>query len=247
MKFCTAYISDGLYVDEIASYDLCIVPQDNRQPAIDWRNAIKVANPNIIMLGYIQVISESFDKGDGHNVMRTLVDKDAFSIVDNAMPLYNYTQYGARRLYDPRKPAWSKAFLRACEATMFNYPFDGLFLDNCTIFNIHNPDKLVRADMESALQETLLDLRRIFPTTPIVGNCRDNWSGLNGEMNEGRLSDADSELPPYVGQTQPNMNLLQYLGSDVTEQQAYKDKAIEHNAYFGASVNFQTVVNSSLI
>jgi len=45
-----------------------------------------------------------------------------------------------------------------------SYAFDGLFLDNCTVFQIANPLPSVHAEMIAALQRVLIALRQEFPT-----------------------------------------------------------------------------------
>jgi len=48
-----------------------------------------------------------------------------------------------------------------------------------------------------------------------VGNGVENWMGLNGEMNEGRIGQI-GELVPSVGQVVPNMNLYYMVGNAST-------------------------------
>src|SRR5207247_1377934 len=105
-------------------------------------------------------------------------------------------------------------FLEACRITLQSYPYDGLFLDQCTVFEKAHPLPGVRAEMRQALQITLQRLRQEFPNTILIGNSSYNWQGLNGELDEGRPENMLAELAPFNGHTQPTKDLYNTILKD---------------------------------
>jgi hypothetical protein len=191
------------------------------------------------MLGYLIVIQEPEMPGAGHDMLRTVHD---YSIHPNGyVPMVPGAYPGAKnRIYDPRSQRWQDVFISACKATLKSYPFDGLFLDQCTIFHISHPQDDARKEMMSALQSTLLRLRSELPSIYIVGNSSYKFAGLNGEMNEGRLSDLKRESVTFSGHTKPEMNMyLSVLNSSDDINTVKRDMALAHSygLYYGACVS----------
>jgi hypothetical protein len=149
--FCAAYITPdapGQKNQEraVARYPLTLVPQDTRLPFKQWRDRVKSINPRIVMLGYLNVITECRVPGPGHDILRNV--KRSFCIYpDGKVP----TAFESRRIFDPRTQEWKDRFIEACSATLRSYPYEGLFLDNCTIFGIASPINPVIEEMKVAL------------------------------------------------------------------------------------------------
>ena len=241
--FCVAYVSPQPRRDNqeaiVAKYPLAIVPQDIRPHFVKWRNKVRSINPDIWLLGYLNIHTESAVPGPGHDRLRRV--KDAWSVYPwGKVPTApsGSIPKGAR-IYDYRNPEWRLAFLEACYVTLKSYPYQGLFLDNCTVYNIASPIVSVREEMKASLQRVLLALRRIFPTTIFVGNSHFSWSGLNGEMNEGRPQDIATEFAPFPGHVDPRLELfLTMLKSKNDIATLKRDIALSksYGACYGASV-----------
>ena len=249
--FCFAYIdpdipSQANQETHIARYPLTLVPQDMRTTHVQWRDRIKHLNPNILMLGYQMVIQENTLPGPGHEELRLV--KDSWCVYPDGI-YYPTVQVdpGPRefRIFDPRKRAWQESFLAACRATLLSYPYDGLFLDQCSVFEKAHPLPSVREQMRQALQATLLRLRQDFPGTILIGNSSYNWQGLNGELNEGRPEKILEELAPFTSHVQPTMDLyaslLKYPNDSATVK---REMALAHSqgAYYSAAVDNQHVL-----
>jgi hypothetical protein len=250
LLFCTAYITPdapGQSGQEatVARYPLVLVPQDTRAAFVSWRNRVNELNPSIVMLGYQLVIQETSVPGPGHDQLRRI--KDAWCIYPGGIvPIVQASPSGQRaRIYDPRKKEWQRAFLAACRATLASYPFHGLFLDQCTVYQRAHILESARAEMRQALQETLLELRKEFPNALLVGNSSYSWTGLNGELNEGRFHDMKSELVPFSGHVSPRIELYQSLihsADDIETVKREMAAAHAHGAFYGASVDYQHVL-----
>jgi hypothetical protein len=248
--FCIAYIDPGIPSQAnqesiIARYPLAIVPQDMRANRVQWKDRIKHLNPNILMLGYQMVIEETTVPGPGHDVMR---------LVQNSWCMYPGGFYptvqvepGPRnfRIYDPRQLEWQESFLAACRAMLESYPYNGIFLDQCTVYEKAALLPAVKAEMRQALQVTLLRLRREFPSLFLIGNSSYNWQGLNGELNEGRSEKMGVELAPFVGHALPTMDLYQSLLTNPNDIETVKrEMALAHSkgAFYSAAVDYQHVL-----
>jgi len=248
--FCIAYIDPDIpsHANQeslIARYPLTIVPQDMRSTHVQWRNRIKHLNPKISMLGYQMVIEETTVPGPGHEVMRSV--KDSWCIYPGGYHPTVQVEPGPRdfRIFDPRKPEWQESFLAACRATLQSYPYNGLFLDQCTVFEKAHLLATVKAEMRQALQVTLLRLRREFPGIILIGNSSYNWQGLNGELNEGRSEKMLEELAPFNGHVKPTMDLYQSFLKDPNDiERVKREMALAHlqGAYYSAAVDYQHVL-----
>lgn len=242
--FCTAYVTPDAPGQEgqealVARYSLALVPQDMRKAFVQWRNRVKEINPSIVLLGYLLATEEHTVPGPGHSVLRNDA-RNAWSVYPGgAFATTGGKTYGGRSIYDPRKSEWRNAFLAACRATLASYPYDGLFLDNCTIFERAHPYPVVKREMRQALQEALLELRKEFPNILIVGNSRYNWEGLNGELNEGQPEDMESEFGAFPGHVTPRINLYQSVlrnPSDIKTVEREMVKAHSLGAFYAAAL-----------
>ena len=243
--FVTAYITpsapgQGGQEALVARYPLALVPQDTRREFYTWRNKVKEINPDILLLAYQMVNEETRVPGPGHDRYRALADP--FIQYPGGIEPTVGPANKQRRLFDMRKPEWRAAFLQGCKDVMRSYPYDGLFLDNCTVFTAHHPYPWVRGQIREALQDALIELRQMFPKNILIGNSRENWVGLNGEMTETRLRDIAAESAFFPGHAQPEMDLsLQRLVVATDNRSLRKGliMSLEHGALFGAAVNYQ--------
>lgn len=248
--FCIAYIDPNIPSQAnqesiIARYPLTLVPQDMHAGHVQWRDRIKHLNPNILMLAYQMVIEETTVPGPGHEVMRSVIN--SWCMYPGGYHPTVRVHPGPREfhIYDPRKPEWQESFLAACRVTLQSYPYNGLFLDQCTVFEKAHLDPAVKAEMRDALQVTLLRLRREFPGMLLIGNSGYNWQGLNGELSEGRPKYMLEELAPFDGHAQPTMDLYQSLLKHPHDIETVKrEMALAHSkgAYYSAAVDNQHVL-----
>jgi hypothetical protein len=154
---------------------------------------------------------------------------------------------GARkkRIYDPRNKIWQEKLLDACRKTLLSYPYNGLFLDQLTVFLKSHPNPFVRLEMREALKHVVIKLRKEFPNAILVGNTSSNFEGLNGEMVENRPNVAQVELKSFHGHERPRVELLHTtLKASTDIETVTRDMSIahQHQAYYGASVNYQRVL-----
>jgi hypothetical protein len=242
--FCTAYIDPTISTQAgqeaiVARYPLALVPQDIRTSFIRWRDRVKELNPKIVMLGYQMVIEETTVPGPGHDKQRQL--SNAWCVYPGGTVPTVGPISKSRRIFDPRKKEWQENFVEACRATLTSYPYDGLYLDQCTVFGRAHPFPDVRAEMRQALQDGIIRVRNEFSATILVGNSSFHWRGLNGELNEGRPGNMD-ELDPFDGHVGPRIQLYQSLlrhSFDVGVMKKEMAKAHARGAFYGAAVDYQ--------
>ncbi len=248
--YCLAYITPNAPGQEdqehlVAKYPMSIVPQDSRKIFVDWRNKVKDINPNQVMLAYQNVLTESHIPGPGHDIMRELSKKgDYWSHYPGG---YTPTVFTSRRMYDYRKSGWKEAFINACSSVLDSYPYDGLFLDNCTVFSVAHPFAWKREIMRGALQDTLIALRKKYPNILIVGNSIENWPGLNGEMNEGREKGFNDEFKNFNKHYGPRVDMAHvYLKNNSTSEHKRLENIInsitDNKVFLGASVDPQHII-----
>lgn len=193
--------------DIIAKFPLVVVPQQlTNGRDRKWKDRIREKNPDVMMLGY-QVVCEEVegDYGPGDRKIMHL----GFESNDGYIryPDLSIPKNGPRKLLDMRKEQWQEAFLNACRQVMSSYEYDGIFLDQCTVYVIHHPEQSVRDEMLAALRVFIRDvLRPEFPDKLLIANSRYRFDGINGELMEDRLD--VNEIIPYTGHTQPEMNMM---------------------------------------
>lgn len=250
-NFVVAYmqgVNKAKFTDQVASHDVAIINQANRDVDIIWRAALKAANPDIKILCYQQVAHEALETGDGNKIMYDLrfpwpnSGHMFYETAAGYVPVYR-PQEGASPqtlMYDYRLAKWQDAFHKACDAVLDYENCDGLFLDNCTVWKHVFTEGDSHAEATVALGEVLLDLRRRHPTTLITGNGAESWPGLNGEMVEatasGSMEHRLDELIAVNGQTHPNMNMYLYGPKNMEEfarAPEFYAKAKERKALFG--------------
>jgi hypothetical protein len=248
--FCTAYIDPGIDSQKgqerfVAKYPLALVPQDDRKHFRRWRDDVRNINPEIKLLAYQMVIEETTVPGPGHDFLRQVKDSWV-SYPGGYTPTVTFrTAVGKRdhRIYDPRSNEWQNRFLEACHKTLNSYPYQGLFLDQCTVYAKAALIPSVRDEMHAALQSALYELRKAHPDKIIIGNSRYSWGGLNGEMNESRPLDMAKESSHYQWHVKPRYELFHYYMNSHLDEVA-KDlfvKAISNQMFYGAGINAQTV------
>jgi hypothetical protein len=242
--FCTAYIDPTIAAQKnqealVAKYPIALVPQDSRLVYQTWRDKVRNLNPSIKLMAYQQVITENIIPGPGHDILRKINNKAGVwvSYPQNSN-LITPTAFGGRRVYDARSKVWQDAFLDACEAAYHGDQFEGLFLDNCTIFHLSVPIPSLQQEMTDALSQTLVKLRQRLPSTVIIGNTGDHFSSLNGAMNEDRSRDVSTQGKVRDYQA-PVINLYQFItdmkNPDMTKIKAELQQCLTHQSFFGLS------------
>lgn len=243
--FCTAYINP-IYPAQagqeniVARYPLSLVPQDTRYQFKRWRDKVKQLNPAHVMLGYLSVNNEVFSPGPGHDVINKARGEWVRWPTGYVPTAFN----PPRRLFDLRSPKWRDSFLEACRVTLASYPYDGLYLDNCSVFRVAHPLPSVRTEMLESLQAALHQLRREYPNILLVANTRYNFAALNGEMNENRIRELDHEMTVFRGHQLPRLDLHQTLLEDAKDQETVKKEMIatfNRGGFYAAAVNYQKV------
>jgi len=235
--YVTAYIDPTIQSQKgqeglVAKFPLALVPQESSFAFRQWRDKVKNLNPAIKLLAYQNVNGENIIPGPGHDILRKVNKQDVWVSYGGVSP----TAFSGRRLYDPRKEVWENAFLDACEATYHSYPYSGLFLDNCTVFNIAAPLPSTRIAMVDSLRKVLVKLRQRLPDAIIIGNGIDHFPALNGAMNEGRPRDLPSEAairdyqPPIVNLFQCIMDMRNPNEGAI---KAGLEIAIRNKSFFG--------------
>ncbi len=245
---CVAYItptaSDQAGQESIvARYPMALVPQSMDKASIRWRDTIKSINPDIIMLGYHDVIDQTTVPGPGHALMSKVTD--AWSMRPDGALSATGPLNKRRYIYDPRQPSFQSALVEACLAVMQSYPYDGLLLDQCTIYRAAHPDAAVRDEMLQALRETVLKIRAALPNAILIGNSSYNFQGLNGEMLENRPKDAARQLAHFTGHVEPEINLYQLeIKKNAPVEQIRQSMAVAHSlgASFGCGPDYQHIV-----
>ena len=136
---------------------------------------------------------------------------------------------------DLRSDEWKQAFLEtARSATLLSYPYDGLFLDQCSVFAIHHPLESIRREMRVNLNVLLIELRRQHPTAILIRNSVYNFRGLNGKMSEDRKHLFAQELLRWSGYSLLNINLGLIRLNDATNNNDYVRSQLLFTCSFGA-------------
>ena len=248
--FCIAYIDPGIKSQQgqersVAKYPLALVPQDDRPHFRAWRKKVRQYNPNIKLLAYQMVIEETTVPGPGHDVYRNL--KNVWvKYPGGYVPTVTYTtNVGARKkIFDPRNEMWREGFLKACEAVMNSDEYDGLFLDQCTVYQKAALTVDVRDQMLASLNHALNDLRVRMPRKILIGNSSSSFPALNGEMNESRPSNLAKETSVDLQRRVPRLELFHYYHKQdysESEIEAMFKLAISNRAFFGCSISAQSV------
>ncbi len=242
--FITAYIDPSIRIQKnqeaiVAKYPLALVPQTNRLIDRQWRDKVKSINPDIKMLAYQMVIEQTTVPGPGHDEMRKLLNTWV-AYPGGFKPTVNVS--GRKRyLYDPRIIRWQDQFIKACESTLKSYPYDGLYLDQCTIFNIASLLPSARLEMLNALNATLDKLRMRFPDTLIIANSSNNFPMLNGELNENRAKNLIAEVSDEKT-VRPVFNFHQRIVPSMTKAAVLRQDcafAFKQKSFFGVAINYQ--------
>lgn len=245
--FSVAYIDPAIPIqqnqeEEVAKFPLILVPQDIRSHHVKWRDKIRGFNPNIVMLAYQMTIEEITVPGPGHDIMRAFGDH-AWVLDPDGVPYSVEISPGKfRKMYDPRTPGWKEMIVEACGVTLKSYDYDGLFLDQCTIFRKVAPDTGTFNSMMEALRDTLQAIRKAYPNVILVGNSKYHWPMLNGQMNENRPTAYNSEFGPDKKLHLPKVNLaaVDVKDREQSEIVGYMNQAQALGAYFTAFTNYQT-------
>ena len=245
--YVTAYIDPRLDRQKgqeslVAKYPLALIPQEDEPVFHRWRQNVRSRNSNILLLGYQMSLMETWVPGPGHDQLRKV--KQAYVRDEKGRFVWVFEGGKMRRFFDPRKAEWQDAFLDACDATFASYPFDGLFLDQCSIFSAMTTATNARRELTEGLQNTLSRLRKRYPDKLFIANSKFNWSNINGEKNENRLSVIDQEARVFDAHSLPEIDLGQLkLRRGMGEVDVYHKalKVFEAGAFFSAAYTYQEI------
>lgn len=240
--YCLAYIDPNNpkhqnQDDAIARFPMALVPQDDRGYFKRWREGLRNKNSKIRLLAYICTIEETDVPGPGHRAVRPVTSAWVRHL--GVTP----TVDGRRRIYDPRNKDWQDAFVRACVLTMNSDAYEGIFLDQCSVFTKAAPIPSIFDEMKDALEQTLVRVREQLPNAILIGNSRYSWAGLNGEMNEGRPEDLAKEVAAPATHVRPFLNLFHHYikEPDLREAESLFRLALKNRCFYGCCVNAQTI------
>ncbi len=237
--FCLAYgngTSPAADAATAAQFPLIITAQSAGQEYMAWRDQVKAISPTALILAYHQTAFQQ--AGDGPGYVTMAVQAAAAQLAQTMVPpdtghMYNYLD-----------ASYKAAYLEAIAAVMASWPYDGVFLDNFTVWlgstvgqiGTHTCDPVIRSQMFTALQDIILTLRRWYPNKIIItNNAGARYFGSNGGMTENDVTRM-AELAPFNGQAYPNMNLF-YLNpvpnDDMPAISIVAAQALSFGAYFG--------------
>ncbi len=248
--YCQAFIDPANKVHRgqelaISKYPIALIPQDNRVQFGQFRTKLRRLNPLQTVLAYHATLDENGVPGPAHDLVRKLKNS-WITLPGGIVPTIDLKSGNVlkRRIYDPRDAAFRKTFIDACGLLIDKYKFDGIFLDNCTIYPIFANIPYLGDELKQGLQELIHEVRLAFPKTILIGNSSYTWSYLNGEMNEGRPKDLPKEALDISGHTDPKINMFHYYMKDQSDLIHAENNfrfAIENHCFYGTGINAQTI------
>jgi hypothetical protein len=221
-----------------AKFPLNIVFSDMQAPIVEHRNRVRALNPELVEIAYIavnhaqpptQICGRAESDMAASNPFVRFSDGSIPMDPSGADPAYS-------KLYDYRSDAWRVLFLESIRESLYLYPYDGIFLDNCNVWDvaIEGNSPILRREMQEALQEALEVVRNRYPRILLIGNSDLKLPFLNGEMAEDRPAAFRSNLVPFPGHVQPEMNLCQlYSTTEINCHNAFK-MVNANGGWFGA-------------
>lgn len=243
--FCTAYVDplkepwrDAI----IARFPLVIVPQDDSSIHKAWRRKLRKLNPSIKLLAYQMTAEETTVPGPGHRKMASIYNRRELWLRDstNSELMVKVDSNKYRRVPDVSLALWQKTFLDSCQAVLDSDSFDGLFLDQCTVYDIALKAK-PGVDQLGSLRSTLKELRRRVPDKLLIGNSSYSFGELNGELNENRPLDLQKEVQGN-SHVAPAINLYQKMlepGFGNADVEAACQLALQNQCFVGVAENYQ--------
>jgi hypothetical protein len=198
------------------------------------------------VLAYQLTLDENEIPGPGHDLIRKLKNS-WLTIPGGITPTINVKSAGVYkdfRIYDPRDSAFRRQFIDACTLLVNKNKFDGIFLDNCTIYGKFSNIPYLGNELINALQSLIDEVRIALPNAILIGNSRYNWSGLNGEMNEGRPSELPKESAIFSGHVSPRISMYHYYmknSNDLINAEQNFRWALENHCFFGTGINAQNI------
>jgi len=248
--YCLAYI-DPLNKSHkgqerlIAKYPMAVIPQDARSRYSFFRKRLRILNPQQKVIAYQMTLDENGLRGPGHEFLRK-VKNSWLTLPGGIVPTIDIPSGKVlkRRIYDPRDSEFRQHFVEACQLLINQYEYDGIFLDNCTIYGRFSSIPYLGESLKQGLQQLILDVRKALPNAILVGNTRYDWNGLNGEMNEGRPHELPKETTFFSGHAKPSFDMYHYYMKNnndlITAEQNFR-LALENQCFFGTGINAQTI------
>lgn len=246
--YAVAFIDPGIEAQQgqeatVAKYPLALVPQDMRTLHVAWRDRIRALNPNIVLCAYQISVEGTTVPGPGHDELRKI--KEISSFIRNLDGSFRTINSRGLRLYDPRAREWRERFLDACSITLASYPYQGLFLDQYSVFAAHGVVPWEREEIKEALRATARELRKRHPDALLIANSAFDWPDLNGEMNENKKHNLTRELRSNSIHSKPELNLGLVLLEDDTREPPELRRMLGdicgHGALFSAAKVYQRV------
>ncbi len=248
--YCLAYIDPEYKLHKgqessIAKYPITVIPQESSSKYYRFRKKLAGLNSQQKVLAYQMTLDENGLRGPGHELLRK-VNNSWLTLPGGIIPTIDIPsgKVMKRRIYDPRDEEFRQRFVEACKLLVNKYEFDGIFLDNCTIYGRFANVPYLGSSLKQGLQQLIQDVRSALPDTILLGNSRYNWKGLNGEMNEGRPKELSKEVAFFSGHVKPHINMYQYYmkkSNDVLVAEQNFRLAIANQCFFGVAVNAQTI------
>ncbi len=248
--YCLAYI-DPEYKphkgqeSSIAKYPIAVIPQEASSKYDSFRRRLSELNPQQKVLAYQMTLDEHVVPGPGHELLMGL-QNSWLTLPGGIVPTLS-TPSGnilRPRIFDPRNPVFRHYFVKACELLINEKGFDGIFLDNCTIYGRFSNIPFFGDSLMKGLQQLVEDIRTALPNAILIGNTRYDWSGLNGEMNEGRPNELSKETSFYEDHTEPTISMYHYYmkdNNDLANAEKNFRLALANNCFFGTAINAQTI------
>ncbi len=248
--YCLAYIDPANKLHRgqeltISKFPIAVIPQDNRVQFGQFRKKLARLNPTQIVLAYHATLDEHGIPGPAHDIVRKA--KNSWITLPGGITPTIKLQSGNilnRRLYDPRNREFKDRFIEACGLLIDKYNFDGIFLDNCTVYPVVGNIPFLGDELRQGLQDLITEVRNAFPKAILIGNSSYSWAGLNGEMNEGRPKDLPKEARPFAGHSKPNINMFHYImkdNNDLIHAENNFRFALDNQCFYGTGINYQTI------
>ncbi|MFW5444433.1 MAG: hypothetical protein ACKE51_09025 [Methylococcaceae bacterium] len=248
--YCLAYIDPEYKLHKgqesfIAKYPITVIPQESSSKYFRFRKKLAALNPQQKVLAYQITLDENGLRGPGHELLR-YVRNSWLTLPGGIVPTIDIRSGNVlkRRIYDPRDAEFRERFVEACQLLVNKYEFDGIFLDNCTIYARFASIPFLGDSLKQGLQQLIQEIRSALPNTILMGNSRYNWSGLNGEMNEGRPKELSKEAAVFSGHVAPAFDMYHYYMKDNNDLIAAEQNfrlALANRCFYGTAINAQTI------
>lgn len=244
--YCLAYIDPANKLHRgqertIAKFPIAVIPQDNRPQFGPFRIKLRQYNPTQKVLAYHATLDEHGVPGPAHDIIRK-AKNSWITLPGGITPTIDIPSGKVlkRRIYDPRNLEFRQRFIEACDLLINKYKFEGIFLDNCTIYPKFRNIPFLGDELMEGLQQLITEVRNEFQNAILIGNSSYSWAGLNGEMNEGRPNDLIKEAKSLETHVEPYINMYHFFmknDGDLVNAEKNFRHALENRCFYGVGVN----------